>query len=195
MRKLLLLSVVAAVSLAQGKPAVVPARDAGVAAPRVFAVDAGVPAMAVASGTSEVEKLRKELNDLKLRTTELERQQQAKAEALGTDFERVVKKVDELRSQVKVLTDAEDRRVDAEEAAATKKVATAAAAASLTSALSVLATGSTTGIEPSLRYAEAVFTGNAQKDVQLARSALTQGDLSAARQLLLIALFESENQK
>ena len=151
--------------------------------------------MVSSSGTSEVEKLRKELNDLKLRTTELERQQQAKADALGSDFERMVKKVDELKSQVKVLTDAEVRRVDAEEAAATKKVATAAAAASLTSVLSVLATGSTTGIEPSLRYAEAVFTGNAQKDVQLARSALTQGDLSAARQLLLIALFESENQK
>lgn len=195
MRKPLLLSVVAAVALAQGKPAVVPARDAGVAAPRVVAVDAGVPAMVSSSGTSEVEKLRKELNDLKLRTTELERQQQAKADALGSDFERMVKKVDELKSQVKVLTDAEVRRVDAEEAAATKKVATAAAAASLTSVLSVLATGSTTGIEPSLRYAEAVFTGNAQKDVQLARSALTQGDLSAARQLLLIALFESENQK
>ena len=193
MRKLLFLWVVAAVALAQGKPATVPpARDAGVAAPRVVALDAGA---AVVNGpTPELEKLRKELNDLKLRTTELERQQ-AKADALTADLERLGKKVDDLKAQVKQLTDAQDRRVDAEEAAAAKKVATAAAAASLTSVLTVLATGSTTGIEPSLRYAEGVFTGNAQKDVQLARSALAQGDLAAARQLLLIALIESENQK
>ena len=193
MRKLLFLWVVAAVALAQGKPATVPpARDAGVAAPRVVALDAGA---AVVNGpTPELEKLRKELNDLKLRTTELERQQ-AKADALTADLDRLGKKVDDLKAQVKQLTDAQDRRVDAEEAAAAKKVATAAAAASLTSVLTVLATGSTTGIEPSLRYAEGVFTGNAQKDVQLARSALAQGDLAAARQLLLIALIESENQK
>lgn len=193
MRKLLFLWVVAAVALAQGKPATVPpARDAGVAAPRVVALDAGA---AVVNGpTPELDKLRKELNDLKLRTTELERQQ-AKADALTADLDRLGKKVDDLKAQVKQLTDAQDRRVDAEEAAAAKKVATAAAAASLTSVLTVLATGSTTGIEPSLRYAEGVFTGNAQKDVQLARSALAQGDLAAARQLLLIALIESENQK
>lgn len=196
MRKIILLSLAASLALAQGKAAPT-SRDAGVPLVRKpQAVDGGVPGASVPGPTPEVERLRKELNDLKLRTAELERLQQAKAEAQSNErLDKLEKKLDELKSQVKQLSDAEERRADAEEALVARKVATAAASASVNSVLVVLASGNTSGVEPSLRYAEGVFTGNAQKDVQLARTALAQGDVSAARQYLLLALFEAEAQR
>lgn len=206
MRKLLFLSVVASVALAQGKPPVVtrppaaaPARDAGVAPVRVSSVDAGVPAAApapaAASGhTPEVEKLRKEVNELKLRTADLERQL-AKADTLNGELEKLNTKVDDLKAQLKQVSDAEQRRADAEEAVVTRKTQTAAASSNLNAVLVQLMSGNTSGIEPSLRYAESVFTGAAQKDVQLARAALVQGDVAAARQLLMLALIELDSQR
>lgn len=197
MRKIILLSVVASVALAQGKPAPAAPRDAGVATVRPVrpvAVDAGVPVV-VAGPAPEVEKLRKEVNDLKLRTFELERQQQAKTDALTSDLEKLSKKVEDLKTQLKQVSDAEERRADAEEAVATRKAQTAAASVNLNVVLLQLVSGNTSGIDPSLRYAESVFTGNAQKDVQLARAAITQGDVSAARQYLMLALWEIEAQR
>lgn len=203
MRKLLFLSVIASVALAQGKPPAVtkpPAagatRDAGVAPVRVSPVDAGVPAPApaAASGpTPEVEKLRKEVNELKLRTADLERQL-ARADALSGELEKLNTKVDDLKGQLKQVSDAEQRRADAEEAVVTRKTQTAAASSNLNAVLVQLMSGNTSGIEPSLRYAESVFTGAAQKDVQLARAALVQGDVAAARQLLMLALIELDSQ-
>lgn len=191
MRMFFLFPVVAAVALAQGKPA--PARDGGVTS-RLVAVDAGVP-LVMPGPTPEVERLRKELNDLKLRTTELERQQQARVDALNAELEKMGKKVDELKTQVQRVADAEERRADAEEAVAAKRVSLTAASTSVNAVLVQLASGNTNGIEPSLRYAENTFTGNAQKDVQLARTALGQGDVAAARLLLLLALIEADSQR
>ncbi len=152
-------------------------------------------ATATTPGPSNIEneRLRKELNELKVRTAELERLAQAKTE--NGELEKLSKKLDELNSRVKQLSDAEDRRADAEDAAAHKKTSTAAASASVNSVLSVLASGNTSNIEPSLRYAESVFTGNAQRDVQLARAALANGDVSSARQYLLLAIAEAEAQR
>ena len=192
MRKFILLAFVASFALAQGKSAPA-ARDAGVAVVRPSPVDAGVPAAPVASGpTPELEKLRKEVADLKLRTAELERQLQAKSD--GGDIDKLSKKVDALTEKVTRLSEAEDRRADAEEAVATKKANTAAASSNLNAVLLQLVSGNTKDIDPSLRYAESVYTGNAQKDVQLARAAIAQGDLSAARQYLMLALWELEIQ-
>ena len=196
MQKLMFL--VASFALTQIKPAAVLSRDGGVAAPLARAaapVDAGVPAVAGAGPTSEVEKLRKELNELKLRVVEVERAGQAKSDALGDALEKVSRKLEEQRTQLKQLTDAEARRVDADEAALEKRTSTLAATSSVNSVLSMLASGNTSGIEPSLRYAESVFTGNAQRDVQLARAALAQSDVSAARVYLLLAVFEAESQR
>lgn len=200
MRKLLLICVAASVVLAQGKPAAKVTRDAGVPLParaKAAAVDGGVPAAAAipAAPSGEVERLRKEVNELKLRTFELERQQQAKVDEQKSQVDALGKTVEELQAQMKSLSDAEARRVEAEEAAVTRKTATAAASASLNSVLGVLASGNTGGVEASLRYAEGVFTGNAQKSVQLARAAIAQGDVSAARQYLVLALLEAEAQR
>lgn len=201
MRALLLISVAASVVLAQGKPAAKVTRDGGVPPParaRAAPVaDGGVPAPAAipTAPSGEVERLRKEVNELRLRTLELERQQQAKVDEQKSQVEALGKTVEELEAQMKSLTDAEARRAEAEEAAVTRKTATAAASASLNSVLGVLASGNTGGVEASLRYAEGVFTGNAQKSVQLARAAIAQGDVSAARQYLVLALLEAEAQR
>jgi TolA-binding protein len=193
MRKIILLAFVASFALAQGKPAPAAPRDGGVTVVRPSPVDAGVPAAQVVSGPApELEKLRKEVADLKLRTAELERQLLAKP--ASTDLEKLNAKVDALTQKLDKLSAAEERRADAEEAAATKKANTAAASSNLNAVLLQLVSGNTRDIEPSLRYAESVYTGNAQKDVQLARASLAQGDLNAARQYLMLALWELEIQ-
>lgn len=150
---------------------------------------------APAVNSMEVDKLRKEVNDLKLRSSEMERAQQQKADALNAQFEKLSGQLEEIKGQLTNVTEAETRRAEAQQAVVNQKSATASASASLNSVLGTLASGNTSGVEPSLRYAESVFTGNAQKNVQLARAALVQGDVSAARQYLLMALSEAEGSR
>jgi predicted nucleic acid-binding Zn-ribbon protein len=194
MRQIILLAFVASFALAQSKTPAPAARDGGVTLVRPSAVDAGVPAAQVVSAPSpELEKLRKEVLDLKLRTAELERQLLAKS--ASSDLEKLNAKIDALTEKLTKVSEAEERRSDAEEAVATKKANTAAASSNLNAVLLQLVSGNTKDIDPSLRYAESVYTGNAQKDVQLARAAIAQGDVSAARQYLMLALWELENQR
>lgn len=197
-RKVLLLSVVVLASfvLAQGRPPGAARTDAGVPTARAAPVDAGVAAPAATSGpTPELERLRKEVAELRLRTAELERQNQSKADALDAQFEKLNKQLEAMKGQLTKLNDAEDRRADAEEAAQAKKAATAAATTSLNNVLGVLSSGNTSGVEASLQYAQGAFTGNAQRYVQLARSAVASGDLTSARGYLILALMESDSQR
>lgn len=197
-RKILLLSVmvVASFVLAQARPAVSPSRvDAGVTVARPSASDAGAPvANAQGGGSSEVDKLRKEVSELRLRTAELERQNQTKSDALTERFEKFSKQLEDMKGQLAKLTETEERRSDAEEAAQSHRSAKAAASTSLNGVLGGLALGNTAGVDSALRYAESVYTGNAQRDVQLARAALSQNDLNSARAYLILALMEAEAQ-
>ena len=197
-RKTLLLSVmvVASFVLAQARPAVSPSRaDAGVAVARPAASDAGTPvANAQGGGSSEVDKLRKEVAELRQRTAELERQNQTKSDALTAQFEKFGKQLEDMKGQLTKLNETEERRSDAEEAAQSHRSAKAAASTSLNGVLGGLALGTTAGVDSALQYAESVFTGNAQHDVQLARAALSQNDLNATRSYLLLALMEAEAQ-
>lgn len=204
MRKLILVSAIATLAFAQGKPAApstppAAARDGGVVATRATATaDGGVstplpPTPNVASG--ELEKLRRELTELKLRALEAEQRQQARADALNTQMEKMNKQLDDIKDQLTRVSEAEEKRVQADEAAATRRSATASASANLNAVLSALKSGNTADIEPSLRYAEGVFTGIAQKNVQAARAALAQGDVFAARELLIRALMDVEQQR
>lgn len=196
-RKVLLLSVVvvATFALAQGRPPGASRTDAGVAAARAVAVDAGVGAPVTSGPTPELERLRKEVAELRLRTAELERQNQAKADALDAQFEKLNKQLEDVKGQLTKLNDREDRRADAEEAAQAKKAATAAATTSLNNVLGVLSSGNTSGVEASLQYAQSAFSGNAQRYVQLARSAVASGDLTSARGYLILALMEADSQR
>ena len=153
--------------------------------------------MPAASGINsmEIDRLRKDVNDLKLRSAEVERAQQQRADALSAQVDKLSSQLDEIKGQLSKVTDAETRRADTEQAVVNQKRATSSASASLNSVLGALSTGNTSGVDPSLRYAESVFTGNAQKNVQLARAALAQGDVASARQYLLLALSEAEGQR
>ena len=197
-RKILLLSVmvVASFVLAQARPAVSPSRaDAGVSVARPSAGDGGAPlANAPGGGSSEVDRLRKEVADLRLRTAELERLNQTKSDALNNQVEKFGKQLEDMKGQLAKLTQTEERRADAEEAAQSHRSAKAAASTSLNGVLGGLALGNTAGVDSALQYAENVYTGNAQHAVQLARAALGQNDLNAARSYLILALMEAEAQ-
>lgn len=200
MRKLILLCAVASLALAQGKPAAGPSRDAGVAVPprtASAAPDGGVPQPAgtAAGSSSEIERLRREVSDLKLRSLEAEQRAQTKADALAAQVDKLSRQLDDIKGQLTTVTEAEERRADAELAAQTRRTSTAAASTNLNAVLTNLSSGNTGGIEPSLRYAETVFTGNAQKNVQAARAALANGDVFAARQYLILALIDADAQR
>jgi predicted nucleic acid-binding Zn-ribbon protein len=177
------------VVLGQARPAVAKeVRDAGVVLPA--RADGGVadepmrvPAPAT---TTDVDKVRKELLELRAKVSELEARLN-KAEALSKD-------VDALRSQLLKLQErvdaAEERRESEEREAARKKAQAAQTQQLLSGALQQLATGNTTNVDAWLRTAQAASSGNAQKLVELARQALAQSDLVACRQYLTLALLE-----
>ena len=187
-------SVVVAVSvaLAQGKPAPVKASataDAGVAVKP--APDAGVSEplrVPGAATTADLERARTEISELRTKVSELEARV-SKAEALSRDVESLRAKAEKLEARL----DAEDERRDAEEREALrKKTAAAQTNQMLTGALQQLSTGNTANVDAWLRTAEGNSSGNAQKLVQLARQALAQQDLVAARQYLALALMEPQ---
>lgn len=197
MRTLLLTLLVVPVVLAQPRPSAAPPRDggvqldAGIAARPVAAADAGVAAVS-APPSGEVERLKREVTELRARVVDLE-QKQAKAAAAADDVERLKKELDALKGQVSQLSQAEDQRSSAETTAAERRAAMSAATTNLNAVLTQLSSGNTRGIEPSLQYAEATFTGTAQRLVQLARQALAQGDLANARTYLSLALAEANS--
>lgn len=187
-RMLLVSMVLASVALAQGRAQV---KDGGVAAlkPVAAVVDAGVPEAqrgpAPVSG-SEVEKLKKELVELRARTADLETRA-ARAEGLVGDVEKLKKRLDDVRADFDA---AEAKRANIERELETRKANVAQANATVTGVLQQLSTGATSNVDAWLRGAEQQYSGNAQKLVSLARAALAQGDLSAARQYLNLALLE-----
>jgi|GEM_PF-5817219 uncharacterized phage infection (PIP) family protein YhgE len=176
--------------LAQSKP-VAPARDAGVVSVKPApSVDAGVPepmrGPAPVSG-AEVEKLKKEVAELRARTTELEAKA-AKADALAADVKKLEKRLDEVKAQLDAV---EERRERAEQDAAQRKAQVTQANATVNGVLTQLSTGNTANVDAWLRGVEQQYGGNAGKLVALARGALGQGDLNAARQYLNLALIEA----
>jgi len=180
--------VLASVSLAQGRPQV---KDGGTGAPKPVAalVDAGVPETVrgpAPVSSAEVEKLKKELVELRARTADLETRV-ARAEGLASDVEKLKKRVDEVRADFDA---AEAKRANAQRELETRKANVAQANATVTAVLQQLSTGATSNVDAWLRGAEQQYSGNAQKLVSLARAALAQGDLNTARQYLNLALLE-----
>ncbi|MFZ5439340.1 MAG: hypothetical protein ACOZQL_04990 [Myxococcota bacterium] len=178
---------VTVVAWAQGKPA---PRDAGVALPPKVTADAGVPEplrKPDAPTTADVEKLRKDVAELRARVTELE-PKAAKADALAADVEKLRKKLDALQADFDA---AEERRASIEREAANRKAQTAQASATVNTVLQQLSLGNTSNVDAWLRTTEQQFSGNASKLVSLARAAMAQGDLNAARQYLNLALLEA----
>jgi outer membrane murein-binding lipoprotein Lpp len=183
MKKLaLVLTSLAVVAFAQqGKVA----RDAGVVVAPKPPPDAGTPEPVRVS--PDVEKLRKEVTELRARVVDLELKA-SKADVLAADVEKLRGKLDTLRADVDA---AEERRTAAEREVATRKAQTAQATSTVTTVLQQLSLGNTSNVDLWLRGAEQQYSGNASKLISLARSALAQGDLNAARQYLNLAVLEA----
>lgn len=197
MRSLILLPLLA---LGQARPTTNPARDGGVALPRAAApttssADAGVstatPSAVERGPNTEIERLRREVADVKARASEVERAQQQRIDSLNTDVQALKRQLDDLKSQFADVKEAETRRSTQETAVTEQRAATQTASQNLNGVLTQLSTGNTSGIEASLRYAESTYSGNAQRYVQMARSALQNGDLNNARAYLQLAIAEA----
>jgi hypothetical protein len=209
MKTVLLLCVASTVALAQGKssPAESPARDGGVAMavtgpirPPGLAADGGVPSQSAptpvtVAPTAEVDKLRREVAELKMKALEIESRSQAKVDQLSAQMDKLSKQLDDMQSKINKVSESEDKRVEAEQAEATRRTSTAAASSNLNAALTSLASGNTSGVEQTLRYAESVYQGNALKNVQAARAALSNGDTFAAREHLIMAIIDADGQR
>jgi chromosome segregation ATPase len=197
MRALILLPLLA---LGQARPTSTAARDAGVVLPRAAttpgAADAGVSSTATPSAidrapSAELERLRREVADVKARASEVERAQQQRLDSLTTDVQALKRQLDELKTQFSEVKEAETRRSTQETAVADQRAATQTASQNLGAVLNQLSLGNTSGIDASLRYAESTYSGNAQRYVQMARGALQNGDLNNARAYLQLAIAEA----
>lgn len=193
----MLLPMLLALSLGQGRPPAPVARDGGVAEARKPAAgDGGVvraeaapaPAADLAQ-RAELEHVKRDLEELRVRTALLEKQV-ATNEAVTEQLEKVNRQLGELKTQ---LGDAEERRSDAERRAVERRAQVEATTSWLVAAQNALATGSS-NVGDALRAAEAVYTGAALRDVQYARQALANGDSAAARQYIALAILEVQAQ-
>lgn len=139
------------------------------------------PAVPVAPN-SEVEKLKKEVGELRTRVSDLESKH-------ADDLAKLSKKLEALQ---KVVDAAEERREAEEEAAERKRANSAQVQNTLNVALTQLTTGNTSNLEGWLRSAEPLASPDAAKLISIARTALGQSDLVAARQALVFALAASQ---
>lgn len=152
-------------------------------------VDGGVPAAPKPARTSsgEVDALKKRVTELEARTVELERQVK-QADALSKKLDKTAEDLATLKREV---DEREEARRQAEQQAVERKQRFEAVARGLSVADEQLASGNT-NIEPSLRAAEATYSGPALEYVRSARQALTNGDVAAARRLLALAVYEAQ---
>jgi hypothetical protein len=162
-----------------------PTRDAGSASPDAGTIDAGRPPLAPAQ--ADLEQARKEISALKLRATDLEAKT-SRLESRLTEAEKFKSQLEALSARV---LEVETQREQSEREVASKKANAAQAHANVSAVLAQLATGNTANVDGWLGLAEQLYSGNAQKLVTLARTALRQGDLANARQYLNLALLES----
>jgi hypothetical protein len=149
----------------------VPTADAGASAQRDGAVD----------------DLRRELQRLRARLDALE-QERARAQEDSQRLQQLVQEVQQLRQQV---ADAEAQRLAAEQARDVRGASVQSAVDALYTAQQRLA-GGNGSIEAELDQAQSAFTGQAQRDIEAARAALRNRDLSVARALLSAAIYHAQ---
>jgi hypothetical protein len=155
-----------------------PARDGG---PRVPAVDS------IPDGGSAQQL---QLQEMRARISLLE-QQLASSQQQVQQMAAMNSQLQALRDQL-AATDSTNRQQQAQEQA--RKEATSSAINSLGAAQEQLALGNTS-IGDALDQAQSSFTGQAQRDVQVAREALRNGDLSQARAYLNAAISDAQQGK
>ncbi|HUJ25502.1 MAG TPA: hypothetical protein VLW85_05765 [Myxococcales bacterium] len=151
---------------------------------RTAASDGGVEVARLDAGPTATQR---ELADLRARVDALERQLQAQQQQ-AQQLQQIASEVQRLRTQ---LADAEARRQAEQQEQAQQRSQRESAIAALNQAQSALAGGSY-DVSGALDQAEGAFSGQAQRDVQAARAALQNHDLSQARALLNAAILDAQ---
>jgi len=134
-----------------------------------------------------VDDLHRELQQLRARLEALE-QERAQAQQNAQQLQQLVQEVQQLRQRI---ADAEAQRQVAEQERETRRASVQSAVDALYTAQQRLA-GGNGSIETELEQAQSAFTGQAQRDIEAARAALRNRDLSAARALLSAAISDAQ---
>lgn len=146
--------------------------------------DAGVTAPQDAGPTTE----QRELQQLRARVDALEQQRFQQQDQQARQLDEVVRQLRELRGQI---ADGEQRRKAAEDRQEQYRAEVYAGVNALYQAEAMLA-GGNSAVDDQLAQAQAAFPPQAQREVQAARSALRNRDLSAARTLLYAAIADAQ---
>ena len=134
-----------------------------------------------------VDDVHRELQQLRARLEALE-QERAQAQQNAQQLQQLVQEVRQLRQQI---ADAEAQRQAAEQERESRRASVQSAVDALYTAQQRLA-GGNGSIETELEQAQSAFTGQAQRDIEAARAALRNRDLSAARALLSAAISDAQ---
>jgi len=134
-----------------------------------------------------VDDVHRELQQLRARLEALE-QERAQAQQNAQQLQQLVQEVQQLRQRI---ADAEAQRQAAEQERETRRASVQSAVDALYTAQQRLA-GGNGSIETELEQAQSAFTGQAQRDIEAARAALRNRDLSAARALLSAAISDAQ---
>ena len=145
--------------------------------------DAGVAAQPADAGETATQR---QIADLRARVDGLE-QRLAQTQQQSQELEQIAAELRQLRAQV---ADAEARRQEEEQARAARQQQVQSAVDALGRAQYALA-GGNDDISAALDQAQAAFSGQAQRDVQMARTALQNRDLAQARAYLSAAISDA----
>jgi predicted component of type VI protein secretion system len=137
----------------------------------------------VALADAGPDEVHRELQQLRARVDQLERER-AQSQQSAQQLQQITQELQELRRQV---ADAEAQRQAEAEQAQARRASTQSAVDGLYAAQAQLAGGGY-DVEAQLSRAESAFSGDAQRNVRLARTALQNRDLSAARAYLAAAI-------
>ena len=137
----------------------------------------------IASADAGPDEMHRELQQLRARVDMLERER-AQSQQSTQQLQQINQELQQLRQQV---ADAEAQRQAEQDQARARRASVQSAVDALYGAQAQLAGGGY-DVEAQLSRAEAAFTGDAQRNVRLARMALQNRDLAAARAYLSSAI-------
>lgn len=170
-------------SRSDGGPVLLGTDPPGRLRPPVPVQDAGTPAQADAGPDAS----QRQLAELRARIDSMERQLQ-QVQQQGQQLQDLNAQMRELRQQI---ADTEARRQAEQQRQAARQQEVQSAIEGLYQAQRALAGGSS-DVAAALEAAQASFSGQAQRDVQAARMALQNRDLSAARAYLSSAIWNAQ---
>lgn len=145
------------------------------------------PDAGIAQHDGGPDSVHRELQQLRARVDALE-QERARNQQTAEQLQQITQELQQLRQQI---ADAEAQRQAAEQQQQSRRAAVQSAVDALYAAQTQLA-GGNAAIEQQLAQAEAAFSGQAQRDLQYARTALQNRDLAAARAYLSAAISDAQ---